>query len=77
MVPTTYIRYVYLVTIAACILKLYACSEMFHAERWHSDFPTPMIIHENENIFVGDFVLISYDNSRFMAKILKYFQKVY
>lgn len=49
---------------------------MFHAERWHSDFPTPMIVHKNENLFVNDFVLISYNNDRVMAKILKYFQKV-
>ena len=50
---------------------------MFHAERWHNEFPTPMIVHNNEHIFVNDFIQIHHAQTDIaFAKVLKFFQKV-
>ena len=49
---------------------------MFHANRWHSDFATPMIVYKSEHIFVNDFVFINYGQNTAFAKVLKYFQMV-
>lgn len=50
---------------------------MFHAKRWHTEFQTPMIIHNNKNLFVNDFVHVHYQDGVAIAKVLKYYQKVH
>ena len=51
--------------------------ELYHAERWHREFPSLMTTHNDFNIFLYDFV--AFQNAEFgdkIGKVLKIFTKV-
>ncbi len=59
---------------------LVACSEMYEAVRWHEDtrFFSPMVEHNGEFLFVGDFVTVK--DTRYgdcVVKVWKFTQSVY
>lgn len=52
IVPKNCITYV---TVHVCIYFLSSCySEIYHAKRWHSDFPSPMTVTSIGHVYVND-----------------------
>ena len=48
--------------------------EMFHARRYHSNFPSPMIIHKSSHIYVNDFVKFEHTTLGISTgKVLSYY----
>ena len=51
--------------------------EMFHARRYHSNFPSPMVIHKGSHIYVNDFVKFEHATLGISTgKVLSYNGKV-
>ena len=56
---------------------MYYNRELYHAERWHKEFPSVMTVCKDMNIFVNDFVTFHHpDLSEAIGKVLKVFKKV-
>ena len=51
---------------------------MFHARKYHLEFASPMIVHNNLHIYVNDFIRFEHSVlGASVGKILKYYKKVY
>ena len=51
--------------------------EMFHARKYHLEFPSPMIVHKTQHIYVNDFIKFTHDTlGTSSGKVLKYYGKV-
>ena len=68
-----------LVTIVEIMIDISVCnSEMYHAKRWHTDFPAAiMTVINSSHIFVNDFVNFNHQRTgETLGKVLRLLQKV-
>ena len=53
------------------------CSELYHAQRWHTEFPSPMLVSKVGRVFVKDFITFHHDGiGNTQGKVAKIFLKV-
>ena len=51
--------------------------EIFHGQRWHTDFQCPMIITPVGHVFQGDFVKFSHHRcGTTLGKVINFYKKV-